>query len=150
MDLGLNSAVNHDASYDSFFIASELGASTPWLVGLVKEPGCKVLDPGPRVQRVLTRSDCKVGKRTQSLLLKRKGHRDSQEPAPLRDLSCCMVSHDGARSVPGESDTSPCASAFLQHIDAIGAWVGTQHHPRACQFSGECGAFGSERERWPT
>ena len=63
VDLGLNSAVAHDVSYDS-----ELGALRPWSVGPVKESGCKVLDPGSRVQRVLTRSDGKVEKDTVTLI----------------------------------------------------------------------------------
>ena len=46
VDLGLNSVVIRDVLYDSLFT--------------VLESDCKVFDPGPRVQRVLTWSDCSV------------------------------------------------------------------------------------------
>ena len=57
----------------------------------MKESGCQV-DPGSRVERVLTRSDCKVEKDTVTLD-KEKGEISfvveshvSQEPGPVRDL----------------------------------------------------------------
>ena len=60
--LGLTSDAIHDVSYDSLFAALKLSASKQGLVGPVKETGCKVIDPGSHVQRVLTRSDGKVEK----------------------------------------------------------------------------------------
>ena len=69
--LGFNSTAVHDVSYESLFVASELGASKPWLFGLAKGSSCKVMDP--HVQRVLIGSDGEVKEDTVTLN-EEKGH----------------------------------------------------------------------------
>ena len=103
--LGLNSAAIHDVSYDSLlFIALEYSACKSWLVRFVKESDCKVTDYDSHVQRVLTRSDCRVEADIVTLVEEKgealfvvEGHDVERVTAKLKNPHCSEIYRRNAR-----------------------------------------------------